>query len=169
LKLKCVLLISVATAFIMTACDAKPDPASSPLKPDSTAPASVQSPVATPISAASLMSPIPTPTAGQGVVTGVLIDQRTGQPAVKTILYLEPAMNHDVPSLLYGPLNYQPKTTSLGTGQFVITDVPPGEYVLVLYSPIDILFYQQADGSAVLVQVKPGEVTDLEKVQTFIP
>jgi hypothetical protein len=115
------------------------------------------------------MSPIPTPVPGQGVVTGVLIDQRTGQSAVKTILYLEPSWEHDVPPLLYGPLNNQPKTTSLEGGQFIITNVPPGEYILALYSPIDILFYQQPDGSAVLVQVKPGEVNDLGKVINFIP
>jgi hypothetical protein len=115
------------------------------------------------------MSPIPTPAAGQGVVTGLLIDRQTGQPAAKTILYLEPAMNHGVPPILYGPLQNQPRTTSLEGGQFVMANVPPGEYILALYSPIDILFYQQADGSAVLVQVKAGEVADLDKVISSIP
>lgn len=169
MNLKCVLLISIATVLVLTACDAKPSLSPSPRQPVSTMPASGPSPIETPIPAASVMSPIPTPVAGQGVVTGVLIDQRTGQPAAETILYLEPSVNHNVPPILYGPRNNQPRTTSLKDGQFVITDVKPGEYVLALYSPIDILYYQQADGSAVLIQVKPGEITNLGKIFSYIP
>lgn len=160
-------LFILLVALGLSACDSSLPPSPVP------APKAVStSPVATPaqvVPAASLISPVPTPAAGQGVVTGILIDQRTGQPAVKTILYLEPSMNHEAPPLLYGPLNNQPKTTSLEGGQFIINNVPPGEYILALYSPVDILFYQRADGTAVLVQVKPGEVTDLETVATYIP
>lgn len=155
------LFLVLIASLVLAACTSSlPSPAPRPVS---------TSPVATPVSVASAVSPIPTPTAGQGVVTGILIDQRTGQSAVPTIMYLEPAMNHDAPPLLYGPLNNQPRTTSLEDGRFVITDVPPGEYILALYSPIDISFYQQVDGSAVLVQVKSGEVIDLEKVTTHIP
>ncbi len=169
-----ILLLVLIASFVLSSCTGSlPSPAP---KPASTSPVitpvagkNAVSPVATSAAAMSALSPIPTPVAGQGVVAGILIDKPTGQVAPETILYLEHSINHSAPPLLYGPLNNQPRTTSLKNGQFVITNVPPGEYVLALYSPIDILYYQQADGSAVLIQVKSGEINDLGKVYSYIP
>lgn len=142
------------------------------------APTSIVSPLSTvsPLAAAVAISPVSTPTVaamtpqqpGTGGVIGRLTDIRTGQPAVTTILYLEKSINHNAPPLLYGPLNGQPRTDSTLDGSFAFNNVPPGEYILALYSPIDILFYSQG-GKAVLVQVKAGEVLDLGQVVTFIP
>lgn len=129
------------------------------------------SPLATPqvslVSTPSITAVTPQP--GTGAVIGRLTDIRTGQPAVKTILYLEQTINHDAPSMLYGPLSGQPRTDSTPDGSFTFNNVPPGEYILALYSPVDILYYQQGDGKAVLIQVKDGEVLDLGQVVTFIP
>ncbi len=151
--------------LIVTACDTLPtSTASSPLS------------MASPLATNTGVSPLPAPTVatiapqpGTGSVIGRLTDVQTGRPAVTTILYLEKSMNHDAPPLLYGPLNGQPRTNSLPDGSFAFSNVPPGEYILALYSPIDILYYQQGDGKAVLIQVEEGETLDLGQVVTFIP
>jgi len=134
-------------------------------------PGTTQSPIQPPADplATLIPSPLVTPQAGQGVVVGSLIDQRTSQAAVKTILYLEPSLNHDAPLILYGPLNGQPTANSTDTGGFVFENVPPGEYILVLYSPVDILYARQPDETALLVQVQAGQVTDLGRVVTDVP
>jgi hypothetical protein len=151
--------------LIVAACDAPSIPAPvSPLSTVSPVPGAVAaSPVSTPT------VPAMTPQPGTGGVIGRLSDIRTGQPAVITILYLEESINHDAPPLLYGPLSGQPRTDSLSDGSFAFNNVPPGEYILALYSPIDILYYQQGDGKAVLIQVEEGEILDLGQVVTFIP
>ena len=160
----CLLLL-----LIMTACDVPPIPATV------VSPLSTASPLAA-AAAPAAVSPLPTPAVaaitpqpGTGGVVGRLSDIRTGRPAVITILYQEESINHDAPPLLYGPLSGQPRTDSLPDGHFAFNNVPPGEYILVLYSPIDILYYHQGDGKAVLIQIKEGEVLDLGQVVTFIP
>jgi hypothetical protein len=110
-----------------------------------------------------------TPAPGTGVVVGTLLDQNTLQPPPVTILYLEKSFDHDVPPVLYGPLNNQPRVDSSPDGSFSFASVAPGEYILVLYSPIDIYYAKQSDGRALLVQVQDGQVTDLGQVISDIP
>lgn len=165
MKLKRMVFGCLLLLIIVAACEVPPIPATvSPL------------PTASPLTTAVAFSPVSTPDVaeiapqqGTGGVIGRLTDIRTGQPAVRTILYLEESINHDAPPLLYGPLSGQPRTDSSSDGGFAFNNVPPGEYILALYSPIDILYYQQGDGKAVLIQIKEGEVLDLGQVVTFIP
>ncbi len=149
----------VLSVFILTSCST-PSPTQSPL-PTLQPVSSIAAPLA--------ISPVMTPQPGMGIVMGQLIDIRTGQPAYKTILYLEPTIEHQAPLVLYGPLNGQPETDSLPDGRFVLDKVPPGEYILALYSPVDILYYQKPEGTAVIIQVKAGQVVDLGRVEYFIP
>ncbi len=149
--------LRIAVSLMALVACGGPEPFQSPVAP------TIVSPVLTP-------RPPVTPPPDRGVVTGTLIDRRTSQPSYVTTLYLELSFNHGVPPVLYGPLNEQPTTTSApGSGHFTFESVPPGEYILVLYSPIDILYAQHADGAALLVQVQAGQVTDLGQVVTYVP
>ncbi len=114
-------------------------------------------------------SPLITPGPDQGAITGQLIDDRNSQPAAQTAVYLEHSVDHNVPPVLYGPLNNQPLTTTDNHGNFTFNHIPPGEYVLIIYSPMDIWYYQKPDGKAILIEVKPGEVVDLGQIVTYIP
>jgi len=110
-----------------------------------------------------------TPAPGTGIVVGTLLDQNTLKPPPVTILYLEKSFDHDVPPVLYGPLNNQPRVDTPPDGSFTFANVPPGEYILVLYSPIDIYYAKQSNGRALLVQVQDGQLTNLGQVVSDIP
>jgi hypothetical protein len=85
--------------------------------------------------AVKLASVLPTPDPDTATITGWVVTT-SNQPAAGIVVFLErTAESHAVPAIIYAPPNSQPSTTSDSDGKFVISDVPDGEYVVVVYSP----------------------------------
>lgn len=62
-----------------------------------------------------------------------------------------------------------PTTTTEEDGSFVFTDVPSNTYALVVVTPIGSFMIKDETGEDFLIEVKSGEVIDLESVHTDLP
>jgi hypothetical protein len=84
---------------------------------------------------------LPTPPAGQGTVAGVLYSFTIHAIVQQTLIYLTPAVGADhkaIPNTITGPSDtpgsVRGQTNDLA--QFVLANVPPGNYYLVVASPL---------------------------------
>ena len=157
--------------LIVTACSSPPSATTTsplPTSPGDATAVTEQSPAE---SSAAFASPLLTPAPDWGTVTGRLVDANNGQPIHKVMVFLEPASDHVLPPVLYAPPNDNPRTFSDEQGYFVISDVPEGEYAVILYSPpFALQIVTHSDGERPqLITVRAGEVVDIEtvKVQEF--
>ncbi len=104
---------------------------------------------------------IPEPGADTGVVTGVLVDVETGEPMeYQTVylgfkIYLTPG-----PGYSYGlQENTSPHSLTTPEGEFAIGNVPPGEYIIMIFTPFGASVVMQPNSDRELeVIVVAGEV-----------
>lgn len=114
-------------------------------------------------------TPIPTPKPGTGSLYGSLIDTRTSKP-FEASLYLSKNLTLDHPG--YPPLvafSYKtdPAAQQDDKGNFVFKDVPPGKYVMVIWTPLLTEHYiKKVDGTDQLItfEVQEGQAVDLGKL-----
>jgi hypothetical protein len=157
-------LVWALVLIIGCASTPSPQPAASPVPtrgPEATAFPSV---LPTPDRNETLTSVLPTPDPDSAVVAGVLIGATSGEPVTSMLVFLERTpQTHTVPPVLYGPPNDQPRATTNEAGQFVITGVPDGEYVLVLFSPpLDLqVAIEPSSDQPLFVTAQPGSVNDV--------
>jgi hypothetical protein len=113
---------------------------------------------------------VPTPSLGLGVIHGQLI-QETGQPIGNTqvrlgdVVWFQGQEGQD--GLVISERSRAPQTIGDTQGNFVIADVSPGTYGLVVSdpnSPEHIFVRDRTTGRALLVEVKKDKVVDLGKV-----
>jgi hypothetical protein len=113
---------------------------------------------------------IPTPSVGLGVVRGWLI-QETGQPIGNTqvrlgdIVWFEGQEGQD--GLVISERSRAPQTISDAQGRFVIADVSPGTYGLIVADPTStepIFVRDRTTGRTLLIEVKMDKIVDLGKV-----
>jgi hypothetical protein len=107
--------------------------------------------------------PLPTPDSSSATVYGRLVGSRDGKAVVSGLVFLERATpEHQVPPILYAPPNTQPRGWPDDKGMFVISGVPDGEYVVVLYDYPDIhVFLTDGAERPLLVMAKSGVVSNL--------
>ncbi|MGQ0601019.1 MAG: hypothetical protein ACT4QE_04895 [Anaerolineales bacterium] len=107
-----------------------------------------------------------TPTPNTGVVVGKLVDE-AGNPYLGT-LYLGSTINADQtgfqPIVEFSEQNPRADVNPT-TGQFVFTNVPPGTYGLIWWTPVgsDLIFMPDRK-AMLLIDVSGGVVTDLGSV-----
>ena len=113
---------------------------------------------------------VPTPSLGLGVIHGQLI-QETGQAIGNTqvrlgdIVWFQGQEGQD--GLVISERSRAPQTISDAQGNFVIADVSPGTYGLVVADPTSpefVFVRDQTTGRALLVEVKKDKIVDLGKV-----
>jgi len=75
--------------------------------------------------------------------------------------------DHKVPQTLYAPPNDQPRGVTDETGQFIISEVPDGEYAVILYSPpFALQVVTNPDGrQAMLINAKADKVINIDTVK----
>jgi hypothetical protein len=126
-------------------------------------------PAASPLAQGTVMhSPlsIPKPKDDAGVVVGKLItsDDANNLPYLSTI-YLARTVNpkqQGYPPLVAFSEETDPKAIQDDSGQFLFTDVPPGAYALIIWTPISSNVVQNPETKENLIfEVKAGELTDL--------
>ncbi len=108
-----------------------------------------------------------TPDPNWATLTGTLIGATNGEPVPSVLLFLERTpMERRVPGVLYGPPNDQPHATTNEAGQFLITKIPEGEYVLVIYSPpLDLqIAVDPSSGEPLFITAQVGSLVELDVV-----
>lgn len=115
---------------------------------------------------------VPTASADSGVVTGKLINLETGEPIAFQSVYLG-TKNYLTPGPGYTYTlqeNSSPHTLSDENGMFAIGAVPPGEYILMIFTPFGATVVMQPNSDRELdVVIKAGEVLDLGTMEALEP
>lgn len=117
---------------------------------------------------ATFASVLPTPDPNWGTVTGRLAEAADGKPIVGLMAFLEQTTpEHNVPPVLYAPPNNQPRAKTNEDGTFIISEVPEGEYVVILFSPpFALQVVTESDGDTpMLINAQPGKVIDVGTVK----
>jgi hypothetical protein len=177
--------------ILMTGCRpaaSQPDPATTPAASSAgeTAPtqgeqagggatAAVAPAVALPTSTGpvpTVITTIPAPAADTAVVTGVVFSTNMNAPLSQIGIYLGEYM-YLTPGPEYMVTMRQqssPHTIADSNGRFLIADVPPGKYPLLLWTPFNSYVVPDETGEKELVvEVVAGEVIDLGELQIAWP
>jgi len=111
---------------------------------------------------------IPTPTADQAVVFGTLLSiSQENTPYLAPTLYLGRLIQPDnesenAPMLGSISVDDDPKAEQAINGDFVFTNVSPGEYGLFIWTPVSAFIIEDAKTlQPVSINVQPGELLDL--------
>jgi hypothetical protein len=107
---------------------------------------------------------IPTPGPESGVVSGQILDSATGKPLERNFfLSKNLTLDHpELPPLISFSYDSNPRAAQDDAGYFVFKDVPPGEYVLVLWSPADLQFVmEKGTDNPFSIKVEAGNALDL--------
>ena len=168
---------AVATAVPAAApTAAQPEsPLAAPVSPLS----APESPLAAPPAAGVLSGcdlDFPAPADGTGVVCGVVISNTpvtryflAGDFYLAPVIYskatLEDGSEIDVPFVSLNVGSDKRADVKTETGAFVFQDVPPGEYGVVIYTPLQSFLFHTSEGTeTLLIQVEPGEIERLEPI-----
>ena len=108
---------------------------------------------------------VPTPGNGKAIITGqLLLGGEDGKPYLAT-LYLAstvPPSTPDYPPLIaFSEQSDQLGVQDVETGRFLFTDVVPGQYAVVIWTPFGGNPLVDESGGSILFTVNPGEVKDL--------
>jgi len=107
---------------------------------------------------------IPTANITTGVVTGKLLSVAENEPLAYATIYLGEKLflsNHE-DYLVTLQEKSSPHAETDQTGVFVITDVPPNEYILILFSPRKSSpIIDPVSGKEVSIKVEPGKIMTL--------
>lgn len=110
---------------------------------------------------------VPAPGAGTGVVIGQLLTpDLDGQPYI-TDLFLGDTIYGDGQKEAPPIISFSETESLVGiqnkqTGEFVFSDVPPGEYALIVWTPIfSMVVLDQETQQEVIFEVQSGETIDL--------
>jgi len=86
------------------------------------------------------------------------------------IVFLEQTtQEYTVPPVLYAPPTDQPQATTDAAGEFIISEVPDGEYVAILYMPpFDLQVITRPESEQpLLITAQAGEVINIDTVSVF--
>jgi len=136
-------------------------------------PASISS-LSTPTPVAAVLysfSQIPTPIPGRGVVWGILVDRKTGCAPPESFIYLGEVDKLDtgVPVIVVDRSNayYSPLSND---GLFIITNVVPGTYGVVLITPdISMLLANPEDGKTITFTIQGGALISIPRIEIPLP
>lgn len=113
---------------------------------------------------------VPTPATDSAVVWGQVVDQVTGQAPLDSTVFLGKLTSMDTGTPIVSLHRTDaPGAMLTGDGRFVIADVPPGEYGVVLFTPDISFLVDDGEGGSLLVEVEPGQTLDLGRIEVSIP
>jgi hypothetical protein len=119
-------------------------------------------------------SPAPTSSAGKGTVRGVLVQIDTNKPLSTDVhgvdLFLAGIINGDFRTAALDKLN-SPHAATDKDGHFVFSNVPPGEYALVMASPISQFLLHEPNNQSkdLIVTVEADKPLDLGTLSAKYP
>jgi len=111
---------------------------------------------------------IPTPSVVTGVINGRILIKGTNEPYLNSLLLLGEISKPDkegYPPLIGYSLESNPRGTQSTNGDFYFSNIMPGEYGIVLWSPMSTFLLSNFEtGETILITVTAGEITDLGAV-----
>ena len=115
---------------------------------------------------------VPEPSAGTGVVVGQMIDSNTGEPMKFVYMYLGKRIYLTPgPGYTYAlQEKSSPHTQTDENGRFAIGDVPPGSYLLMIFTPhnASVVMEPNTDREKEIV-VEAGKTLELGEVEALPP
>jgi len=118
---------------------------------------------------------VETPKPGRASVSGVIWSTGGNGPIPKTSLYLSPVQSLDPKAqpLILGPQNDRGdvRGVSDGEGRFVFNSIPPGQYFLYVWAPLNWIAATQNATTEDLLQIvlAPDAVVDIGRVDVSWP
>lgn len=128
----------------------------------------IPSPMMTPEPDSGLQAPTPSP--GLGVVTGrVVAVSPAGRAFLAGDIYLAPMIHTEgetsMPFIRLKP-DEDPKATLRNEeNEFAVVDVPPGEYGVIIHTPVSDYVVPGGEGEALIIEVKEDEILDLGVIE----
>lgn len=163
MRLGCAVLFVVVVALAVGCSSQTPSPTSSPLQV-ATPPLSASSPLVRP----GAVDAVPTSSAGNGTVQGSIDASAVREPFGGGDLRLAPLVES---TTIEKPLfslsaGEDPLAVLRPDGTFVFSDVPPGHYGLVYWTPAgSFLVPDPETGHSLILDVRAGQVVELGMVR----
>ena len=158
-------LLMVVILWIFTGCNGE-HTTTSPLQPST-------SPLESPIPTEEVVLPlfVPTPQPGTGIVIGSVIIETVGKPMASVEVFLGTPIGADEETPLFGlDPSVAPSSVTDAYGRFVITDVPPGKYVVILWSPVNSIMARDVkNGTPLVISVDDQRVVDVGELVELHP
>jgi len=116
---------------------------------------------------------VPTPSEASGIVVGKMLTESDGEPYLAPRLYLGSYIVpdedvEDAPPLIGISADSDPVAMQAQDGTFVFSEINPGDYILLIWSPMNIVPAKSADGRGeIVISVEAGDVIDLGNV--YVP
>ena len=113
---------------------------------------------------------IPAPSNDTAIVHGILVSLSSGnEPYIAPTLYLGSIITTDTGVFLGSiSVNEDPEGLQASNGQFLFTDVPPGNYGLFIWTPVNaFIIKDEKTGEPVVLEVTAGETIDLGTI--YVP
>jgi len=106
----------------------------------------------------------PRPAPGRASISGLLYSYTIARIVPETLFYLTPAVGTDqrsMPRLLIGPDEDRGDIigTSDAQGLVVLDDVPPGNYYLIVWAPLNWTIVEESPANQMphLIELRPGD------------
>lgn len=114
---------------------------------------------------------IPSPNPDTGIIYGKLISLTTDENLSFSNVYLAEKIILDSNGeyILSYTGNSSPHTQTISSGDFLITEIPPSEYVLVLVTPIDTFPIVDEVGNQIELIISGGESINLSEIYSKWP
>jgi hypothetical protein len=161
-------------AGLLAACQSEPQAQATPVAPATAA--AVAPSASTSAPAASGPRQIPTASADKAVIHGVVRQVDTNKPlgeAEGVDVFLAQVLHSADSSMTMSSLDKTtaPRSDPDAQGVFVFADVPPGEYALVVRSPLTEVVARQANDTSkdLVVTVTAGQTLDVGEIVTKYP
>jgi hypothetical protein len=108
---------------------------------------------------------VPTPESGKATITGLLLVGGEGGDPYMATLYLAstlPASTPDYPPMIaFSEKKDQRAIQDVDTGQFLFTDVTPGVYAIIVWTPFGGNPLLDKSGGTLILTIKSDEIKDL--------
>jgi hypothetical protein len=164
-----VLLLAGIFFFLVSFSGCKSEPTISPLVSSLDSP--IEDALPSPDDTDDTPPALPSPSTGLAVISGRVIDLATNKRPSECIIYLgdvqhldtgKPVVSLDQKEDLYA--------IPAENGWFIFSEVPPGDYGVILFNP-DVSFLLEApdNSGSLIIEVEPGQVLRLGTIKVSMP
>lgn len=112
---------------------------------------------------------VPTPASGQAVVVGRILSSITGKPIYRVRVAFAEVLRNEESAIYVDDVAFTPATETDTAGRFVLPDLPPKEYVIVVGDPFgqnDVV--RNSDGSPRIWKIEAGQQLDVGELRVKI-
>jgi hypothetical protein len=112
---------------------------------------------------------IPTPVSGQAVVYGRVLSSITGQPIYRVRVAFAEVIRNGETAIFVDDAAFSPFAETDTDGRFVLPDLPPKEYVIVIGDPFGLNdVVRNPDGLPKVWNIEAGQQLDIGEVRVNI-